>query len=134
VCFKKGTILNDHHAGGESTLGGNCLPGDTGWILEQAERAEQPWEMAKAACLREEMRLPELFELKLSCKNALAFGLNDMTGNDEWASNSATLLGADLNNGVAAIRFGGTSCANASVAWVGLFVSSENAQPFRCAK
>jgi len=87
VCFKNGTITYDTHSGSASTAGGNCVPGDIGYVIEKNERAAAFWEMAKQTCLQNGMRLTEPFEWKLACKNAATWDLTAMTGNWEWASN-----------------------------------------------
>lgn len=135
VCFKNGSVLNDQHAVGGSTLGGYCAPGATGWIIEQDERPAEPWEMAKAACLLDGMRLPEPFEFKYSCKNAGAFGLDNITGNHEWATNSAIVFSNAGSEGVAAIRIGESGCAHGSFDWVALHaIPLEGTLSFRCVK
>ena len=114
ICYKNGNRLNDQHQGGESTEGGNCLPGDIGFIIEQNERTANYWEQAKDTCLRQNMRLLEPFEYKLACVDASEFNLNDMTGNWEWASNFA--LPMTINSdyyGVGAAIMGGSGCAYA---------------------
>jgi hypothetical protein len=51
VCFRDGTVESDQHTSGESTNGGNCAPGDIGWIIERDERPAKCWDVAKAECL-----------------------------------------------------------------------------------
>ncbi len=133
VCIKGGSVLVDQHLVSESTrTGPNCDPGDTGWILEQNERsAGISWELAKMECLKDGMRLPEPFEFKYSCVNAASFGLNDMEGNWEWASNSA----AGPEGRIAATILGRVNCNSGSTGSVANGVTNSDGQHgFRCAK
>jgi len=137
VCFGDGAVNADIHTVAESTAGGNCLPGDLGWIIERDERSAQTWEFAKAQCLLEGMRLPEPFELKYSCKNAAIFGLSDMTDDFEWSSNTATVNIRDaIAGGVIAPSMGEGNCSNgigqAVATGVNGEAGSEASLPFRC--
>lgn len=67
ICFKNGSVYNDQHTAGQSTSGGNCLPGDIGFVIEQNLRTAQKWEYAKVTCTSNNMRLPEVFEWKYAC-------------------------------------------------------------------
>ena len=89
VCFVDGAVRSDVHYVSEPTDGGNCLPGDIGWIIERDERPDLVWFDAKMTCLLDEMRLPEPFEWAFSCNRQDELGLHDMTGNIEWGSNSS---------------------------------------------
>lgn len=136
VCFKGGTTQYDAHASSESTAGGNCVPGDTGYVIEKDERTTNNWTLARQTCLQYGMRLPEPFEWKLSCKNAATWSLSNMTGNYEWASNStfANLNGANYY-GVVSLTAGSTGCLDLSNAWIGYFSSpTEQSRVFRCVR
>ena len=89
VCIVVSSILVNIHATGEPTNGGNCVPGDLGWVIERNQRASATWVAARMECLLNDMRLPESFEFIYSCAEDATLGLNDMTGDDEWVSNSA---------------------------------------------
>ncbi|MEM8995609.1 MAG: hypothetical protein AAGF23_12560 [Acidobacteriota bacterium] len=93
VCFGDSGFRFDVHSIGESTDGGNCLPGDTGFVIERAERddgALVTWLAAKSACLAHGMRLLEPFEWQFACDNAAVLELERMTFNQwEWVSNSS---------------------------------------------
>lgn len=65
ICIKDGSVLADIHVGGESSAGGNCIPGDTGWIIERDQRAALTWPEARMKCLTIGMRLPEMFDLSI---------------------------------------------------------------------
>jgi len=140
VCIKHGAIAYDQHMAGESTLGGNCLPNDVGWVIEREQRPRLPWEQARMECLLIRMRLPEIFEWKFSCVNAADLGLNDMTSDTEWASNIAKAGfnsdGSWAGVGAAAAGFsnGVGSCDIAGIGWVG--VGNGGAQPwsYRCVR
>ena len=141
ICFKGGAVYHDEHSGGESTVGGNCSPGDVGFVIEQNEEerinstgAKGPdyWEQAKAACLKDKMRLPEPFEFKYACVNAGTFGLNSMTGDWEWASNFALPV-YDSNYGVGAVIMGYSGCGCAYWGWVGSHDGGQHSLAFRCA-
>jgi hypothetical protein len=133
ICFKDGTTKYDIHVGGENTDGGNCLPGDVGFVIEQNERSANYWEQAKADCLKDGMRLPEPFEFKYACVNASTFVLNDMTNNWEWASNFALPV-YDSNSGVGAALMGDSVCSYAYWHWVGTSDGSQASDAFRCVK
>ncbi len=132
VCFRGGQVLSDVHAANETTLGGNCEPGDIGWIIERDERASMVWDLAKVECLKVGMRLPENFEFKFSCKNAAQFGLANMTGNFEWSSNSVIANISQVP--VSATLMGHVNCNTASWAVVADEQSRESTFWFRCAR
>jgi len=134
ICYKSGSRLNDQHVGGQSTAGGNCLPGDVGFVIEQNERAANYWEQAKDLCLRDNMRLPEPFEYKLACVNATTFGLNSMTGNWEWASNFALPILDSTNNALAVGVMGTSGCGYSAVSWVGTSTGVQDSYAFRCVR
>lgn len=94
ICFKDGDISADIHAGGEPTAGGNCLPGDIGWIIERFERdtgVATSWTSARSTCLTDGMRLPEPYEWIFSCEVAALHAISSMTDDWEWASNAVTM-------------------------------------------
>lgn len=134
ICFRDGVVASDQHAGADSTNGGNCAPGDIGWIIERNERAPKCWDAAKAECLVLGMRLPEPFEFVYSCRNASAFGLNTMTGNYEWATNSAfPIADSTRGSGVGATMAGNLGCENATWDWVARSDADQcDPRPFRC--
>ena len=138
VCFKEGSTLNDQMGAGVSTNTAiNCQPGDVGFIIEANERSNLLWENAKAACLQDNMRLPEVFEFKYSCNNAGVFGLTAMTNNFEWVSNSALPVYVQLLNskhGVGVPTMGNTFCYRAEIAWVGRHSSNIVSHAFRCTR
>lgn len=140
VCFKGGAILNDQHLGGGATSGGNCLPGDVGWIIETGERSARTWEMAKAHCLAYGLRLPEPFEFKYCCKEAGPLGMADMTDAWEWAGNTAMLVTHNAGgcvydrHGLAAPLFGSGGCNFSVIGWVAVNNGEESSYPFRCAR
>ena len=130
VCFKNGAMWNDQHAAGGSTAGGDCLPGDRGWIIEAVSRPALIWAEAKAECLKYDMRLPEPFELSFSCNNVSQLGLT--VGDTELASNSASLFYAGLP-GVAVAIMNSANCSSASHVWVGTSPGTpQTALNYRC--
>ncbi|MCB1054735.1 MAG: hypothetical protein KDD11_04395 [Acidobacteria bacterium] len=133
VCFKGGSVQSDVHTISESTAGGSCVPGDLGWIIERDERTAAAWDAARVECLLIGMRLPEPFEWRISCVDAATFGLNDMTGNWEWASNEAEpIISSNGTYGIATAAFGNAGCANAGHSWVGNSVNNNEVRAFRC--
>ena len=140
ICIKGGEVLNDPHPIGGSTAGGDCELGDTGWIIEQNERpggGGVPWEVARMECLELGMRLPEVFELKYSCKNAGELGLNDMTNDAEWASNTAIAFERSMGPaffGVVVPVVGGTGCIFGDAATVAAMPPQEGTRSFRCVR
>ena len=59
VCIKSGSLMADVHMISESPVGGNCEPGDLGWLVERDERLAATWARARLSCLLDGMRLPE---------------------------------------------------------------------------
>lgn len=112
VCFGGGTVLADIHTMGESPVGGNCGPGDLGWIIERGERTAAIWSDARLNCLMSGMRLPEPVEYQFSCNRDDDFGLNDMTDDSEWASNTALVVLRDVSpvSRLAVPVLGGGAC------------------------
>ena len=133
ICFKGGATQNDQHTAGESTAGGNCLPGDVGYVIEQQERTTEFWEQAKKTCLEDGMRLPEPFEWKVSCVDSATFGLSSMTGNWEWTSNFALPM-YNSNGGIASGIIGESSCSTATWTWVGRGDGAQVSHNYRCVK
>lgn len=136
VCFKEGVMLYDSHTTGESANGGNCAPGDLGWIIEKYEREAECWYEAKATCLKESMRLPEPFEYQVSCANAATLALSATTGNYEWASNSAFPIADSVRgSGLGATIIGNLGCGNATWEWAARSdINQCDTRPFRCAR
>lgn len=135
VCFKDGSILSDQNDAGTSTTGGNCEPGDVGWILEANNRAEAEWTSARETCLHLGMRLPEIFEFQFSCRNADSLGLSAEISAFEWMMNTPELTGLpdSLKRGAAVV---GGMIGNCDVFDLG-FIGGANVTPasmaFRCA-
>ncbi len=133
ICFKQGQVLVDIHAVSESTAGGDCLPGDLGWVIERNQRSAALWVNARVVCLLEGMRLPEPFEWFYSCNNAPAFGLNNMVGDWEWSSNTARpIVSAGGTAGVAVAAAGRSGCGYASYDWLGHGNGGTGSEVFRC--
>ncbi len=90
ICWKNGELLSDINNAGESTRGGNCEPGNRGFVIEQNERTgAERWAFAKETCVKDDMRLPNEFEFQIACRYRDEFNLEDMINNWEWASNDA---------------------------------------------
>ena len=90
ICFVStfGATLIDLHPGGGPTTAGNCVPGTPGYLLELIPRPRSTWVNARAACLAQGMRLPELFELLHACENSVAVGFAFDGAAVGWASNT----------------------------------------------
>ncbi len=139
VCFKSGATYYDARSAGAATGGGNCSVGDVGYVIEKNQRNGVMWEAARQTCLQNNMRLPEPFEWKLSCKNSATWGLSSMPSGYEWASNSFFPM-FDSPNGVYAtvsIIFGGSGCGYSN--WAGATIGGnvagwEDTRVFRCAR
>ncbi len=132
ICIKNGGVQYDVHSVSESTAGGQCVPGDLGWVIERDERPALSWTLARMECLKVGMRLPEAFEYQFSCLDAVVFGLSDMTDDPEWASNTAR----DAYNGrhgVGVNVLGGGSCGIASWGWVGS-TNGSTSNSYRCVR
>ena len=133
VCFKPTGMEFETHLPDESTIGGTCRPGDAGWIIEQDERPEMPWEEARLDCLQDGMRLPEPIEWKYSCKRSALFGLTSTTDDWEWASNTSFPMETP-ETGVGSTVLGDGTCAHGSYNWVGRGDGLESSEPYRCAR
>jgi hypothetical protein len=137
VCFLDGGIEFDIHVnGGDSTEGGDCTPGDRGWVIEREARAATYWEEARAECLLSEMRLLEPFEFLVSCRRAQSLGLIGMTGGWEWVGNEAHLLTPDAIHGLAAGIVGFAGCDHAEKGWIARSdqVDGSAVVQFRCGR
>ena len=136
IRFKGGAVLVDIHSGNETTVGGNCVPGDTGWILERLERADGAtsfWTTARATCLMARMRLPEPFEWQYACDNAALFGVSALTDDWEWASNSVSPQFA--GEGYSAVPiFGSGGCARSTFGPLGTSSGLRTSYVYRCAR
>ncbi len=131
ICFKAGTMKVDEDDADTSTTGGNCDPGDVGWVIERTERTTATWTDAKATCLEMGMRLPEPFEYQLTCDNAAMIGIIDMTDNYEWASNSSIANYLNQNRSFAA-TLGGGSCNYGSTGAVAGIDGTRTSKAYRC--
>ncbi len=135
VCFKSGSTYYDARSAGVATGGGNCSVGDIGFVIETNERSANTWELARQACTQINMRFPELFEWKLSCKNAATWSLSTMTTNDEWTSNTAsTVYIPGSYAGVATMVSGAGSCLRTSIYWINQNTATEGSANFRCVR
>ena len=135
ICIKGGEVLFDIHSASEPTTGGDCVPGDLGWVLERFERnggAASSWRQAQLSCLKDGMRLPEVLEYQLSCDDAAVFALTDMTDGWEWASNQAVPMYTSAS-GLSVVVMGSGSCNSGSFSWVARGSGSPSNQSFRCA-
>jgi hypothetical protein len=104
VCIKSGQTMFDIHQSGEPTAGGNCEPGDIGWVIERFERnsgTATSWAEARLDCLADRMRLPEVFGWQVTCENATDFAVSDMEDDGEWTSN--IVQGATFDPGLSLI-------------------------------
>lgn len=136
VCFKNGDFDFDLHVNGaDSTAGGDCLPGDVGWVIEREERVAAFWEDARADCLIDGMRLPEAFEFLFSCRRDEPLALLDMTGNFEWVSNEVSTILADSNQGVGVSVAGASGCSQAKFEWIARNSNAASAtEAYRCVR
>lgn len=132
ICFKSGAIFADIHATSESSAGGSCLPGDRGYLIERNQRSAANWEDAKLQCLLDGLRLPEAFEWLIGCNDAATYGLNNMTGDWEWVSNSAYPI-ADVN-GIAVPAAGLTGCNTGSWGFAGSSSNSASSFAYHCVR
>ena len=133
VCIVAGAVLNDQNPGGSSPVGGNCDPGNIGWLVEREERSALVWEAARMECLKDSMRLPEPFEWKYGCANAALLGLDSMINDYEWASNFAVHQ-SDSDNHVGATVFGLGACDVGSWGEVARSDGGEATFTYRCVR
>ncbi|MCY4644729.1 MAG: hypothetical protein OXB88_08945 [Bacteriovoracales bacterium] len=111
ICFKNGSTYMDIHEKGESTRGGQCLPGqDIGFIIEKNKRGGTSWYMAKKTCLENGMRLPETIEWKMACFHEKEWNLVNMANGGEWVGNSPTPFFRDNGSGIGSHILGKRGC------------------------
>ncbi|MCY4524713.1 MAG: hypothetical protein OXB84_08245 [Halobacteriovoraceae bacterium] len=138
VCFKNGKTLTDIHSDGGSTVGGNCHPGDLGFVIESIQRPRLSWDLAMETCLQNNgMRLPLFFEWRISCRYRDDWGLESIISEDggwEWVSNQETPMILRGNTGVAVSIAGYVGCTYASWEWVGYYSGANYNAYFRCVK
>lgn len=134
VCFKQGSIFGDIHVSSESSAGGNCLPGDVGYIIERNQRTAARWENAQVQCLLDGMRLPETFEWLYSCYNAATFGLNEMVGDWEWASSVSIPLYANNISRISVSKAGLSGCSFGSFDSVAQGNGAASIFPYHCVR
>lgn len=135
VCFKGGEQLVDENDAGSSTAGGNCLPGDVGFIMEREERPAAAWYRAKSNCLKRGMRLPETFEYKLVCWQASSIGIVDMENDWEWASNQSLVTPHGSGGGGSIVPLlGGGSCRIGHIGWIARADDVHAAYAYRCVR
>ena len=137
VCVRPTGLEFDIHAAAEPTTGGNCEPGDLGWIIERFERedgAAATWARARLACLQSGMRLPEPFERQLSCEEHALFALTDMRDDQEWSSNETDLTAVPGLVSLVAPIMGAGSCYQMAQGSIGNTSSSFALVAYRCAK
>lgn len=120
VCWSGGVRDYDILAAGASTVGGNCAPGDLGFVIELQERTPAVWFEAMETCTAEGMRLPEVFEFQVACDLATGLGAAGWTDDNEWVSNVPD---------VETVPMGGSgSCIQVNRGGVGTPIGV----PFRC--
>lgn len=142
ICFKNGNVSADIHAGGEPTAGGNCLPGDIGWIIERFERSAgvaTSWANARTECLTDGMRLPEPYEWVYSCEIAGVQAIADMIDDWEWASNTVGMIrrSYDSSPDFASLdipMLGAGSCTFGAHGTLARNDGAESAGSFRCVR
>jgi hypothetical protein len=122
ICWVGGVRLSDYHPVSGPTTGGNCAPGDLGFLIENAERPAAQWNEAMEECLMVGMRLPEAFEYITACDEATLGGLPGFTDDNEWASNTGS------HSNILILGNGGCTSGGASG-----FGSAGAGIPFRCA-
>ena len=137
VCIKDGALYSDIHSGLQTTAGGNCVPGDIGWIIERLERdsgTTESWSAARLNCLKDGLRLPEAFEWQISCDNAGLFGISHMTDDWEWAANTAHPDVEGPTVYAASLIFGNGSCDFAAYGSIGRSDGIRSSNVYRCAR
>lgn len=137
VCFKGGgaPFSSDiDPLGGNSTRGGNCEPGDIGWVIELEERGAATWEQAKVDCLEDTMRLLEPFEWKYSCKNGLALALVDLIDDWEWSSNVVVAFQTAAATGAVSILLGQEGCGWGTFSFMSNSAGGEGSHTYRCGR
>jgi hypothetical protein len=135
VCFGNGSAATDFNAPGSSTSGGNCNPGDTGWVIEVFDRPARVWSEAKFDCALRGMRLPEVFEFQISCIAAASFGLADMTDDKEWVGNSGAIVNdSSTLAGYLALSAGEGNCLKSLPLWVTRADGTAAAVSYRCSR
>lgn len=138
ICIKGGDLAFDIHAASEPTSGGNCVPGDIGWVIERFEReagGQATWYNARLECLKDDMRLPEPFEWRIACDNSSLFAISDMEDIWEWASNSVEgdISGAGAAT-ITAMIMGNGSCSFGAQGQASGGTGQSTTWEYRCAR
>lgn len=137
ICIKGGAVFFDIHATGESTSGGNCIPGDTGWVIERFERdggAVSFWTAARMECLKDGMRLPEPFEWQLTCESSGLAATSAMTDNFEWSSNTVGHVFNGNEVFLVVPTLGGGSCRHGTANSITFSNGTPAERVYRCAR
>ncbi len=138
ICFKNVGIQFDIHSISEPTAGGDCLPGDTGFVIEKKERGEHvtlSWTQARANCLMDDMRLLEPFEWQIACANAGTFQLDELTDvRGEWVSNTATIVPSEGNTALIAPVSGRFTCVSFTPGTIANTSHNQSMYEWRCGR
>jgi hypothetical protein len=106
ICFKGGTTKYDNHSSSETTQGGNCVPGDPGFVIEKNTRGKANHDEARFSCVSLGMRLPEMDEFSFAMKHASEAGINATTTNStSWNTDNFE----HASNGVYMLQNGGAT-------------------------
>ena len=137
ICYdyESGSLKKDEHPAGGPTdeEGGSCHPGDVGIVVEKDERKALTWPEAANNCLASGMRLPTAEEWQILCLNEEEWGLDDMTGNWEWASKGQFPMFLGGRAGMAVTLYGDKDCVTASFSFVASFDGGELGEAsYRC--
>ncbi len=135
VCLVHGGVAFDVHEADDHTEGGNCEPGDPGWVIAREAFAPLDWRSAAQACSDVGMRLPRVIEWQMSCRHAASAELSTIEGTWEWAQNAAREPRRATRGGQPRQVPGEAICQQARWNYVATFGSDRiGERGFRCAQ
>ncbi|MEO0424534.1 MAG: hypothetical protein AAF184_19510 [Pseudomonadota bacterium] len=134
VCLVRGSVAFDVHDAEDHTRGGNCEPGDPGWVIAREAFAPSGWREAEAICGDVGMRLPRVIEWQMSCRHAERAELQTIEDTWEWAQNAARDTRRATRRGAVRQVPGEAICRDAQWNYVATFGSDKiGERGFRCA-
>lgn len=104
-----------------------------GFCIENDQRSGAYFEVARQTCVAAGKRLPESVEFKYACLNAPG-GLNDMTGDYEWATNFPVPIYGESPSYhlIVGQIIGGSGCTYSGIAAIVNATGTHHSVPYRC--
>ena len=109
-------------------------PDGKGYCMEVGERGAIHWDEARNTCLQQGKRLPEPGEFKFACARRSQLGLQNMIGDQEWASNFSTPMARETFSAVGVSIMGRDDCETAGWGFVGSTAYGAQDRTYRCVR